>query len=119
MQKILLIDDNMELCTELAAVLRDEGYLVDNTSDSEVGAAMIRKEPYDMYILDYKMKGLNGIDLLKIIKSVNPLAVAFIISGKSSIEMLIKAEALDKFVAAIIKKPFKIEELLAKIKNAG
>jgi DNA-binding response OmpR family regulator len=117
MPKILLIDDSAELCNGLAEIFRDEGYLVDNTSDSGNGAILIKKNRYDVGIFDYKMKGLNGIDLLKMIKGVNPQCPVFIVSADSSINWLIKKEKLAGLVAGIISKPFNIVELLQKIKS--
>ncbi|GEM_PF-1236756 len=117
MPKILLIDDSVELCNELAEIFRGEGYLVDNTSDSGEGAVLIKKNRYDVGIFDYKMKGLNGIDLLRMIKDVNPQCPVFIISGQSSIGRRIKKEKVADLCAGIIRKPFNIVELLQKIRS--
>ncbi|MBF0522884.1 MAG: response regulator [Candidatus Omnitrophica bacterium] len=111
-KKILLIDDNEELCDELANLFREEGLLVDNASDSAKGAVLIENNRYDGGIFDYKMKGLTGIDLLKRIKSVNPQCVVFIISGLASIETILQQENVMDLVAGIIKKPFEIEMLI-------
>jgi two-component system NtrC family response regulator len=115
-KKILLIDDNVELCNGLADLFRDEGYLVDNTSDNEEGAALIQKNKYDICLLDYKMKGLNGIDLLKLIKNVNAECAVFIVSGRAGINELIKEASAEDLVAGVFSKPFNIPLLLQKIK---
>jgi two-component system, NtrC family, response regulator AtoC len=117
MKKMLIVDDNVELCAELTELFSDEGFLVDNTSDSFEGAGLIKKNMYDICIFDYKMKGLNGIDLLKMIKGVNPHCAVFIVSGRSSIEKLIKKENVSDLVAGIMNKPFNIPELIQKIKS--
>lgn len=117
-KKLLLIDDSVELCNELAELFQEEGFDVDQTSDSDHGADLIKKNRYDVCLLDYKMKGLNGIDLLKMVKVINPECAAFIISGRSSIEELIEREQVMSLVAGIIKKPFDIELLLQQVKTA-
>ena len=110
---ILLIDDNVELCNGLAEILRDEGYRVDSTSESTLGSLFISQNKYDVCILDYKMKGLN---LLKMIKTENPRCIVFIISGRTSIEALLKEEKVFAQVAAVFTKPFNVEGLLQKIR---
>ncbi len=115
--KILLIDDNSELCDGLAEAIRAEGYLVDNTSDSEEAAALIKKNKYHAGIFDYKMRGLNGIDLLKIMKSVDPQCSVFMITAMSSIHALLAEEKVGDLVAGVLKKPFNIEELIQEIKS--
>lgn len=118
MPKILLIDDDVELCEELAEAFRYEGYQVDNVSDSVAGSILIKKNKYDVALFDYKMKGLNGIDLLKMLKGINPDCAAFIISGKSELDTVIKKEHVFGLLTGIIPKPFNVEELLKKIKAA-
>ncbi len=115
---ILLIDDNVELCNGLAEILRDEGYRVDCASESALGAALISGKKYELCIFDYKMKGLNGVDLLKMIKAENPQCLVFIISGRTSIETLLKEEKVSGLVAAVFPKPFNVAELLEKIRAA-
>jgi DNA-binding NtrC family response regulator len=116
-KKILLVDDDVDVCNLLSALIRDEGYIVDNTSDSQQGALLIEKNTYNACIFDYKMKGLNGIDLLRLAKNKNPQCIVFIISGMLDIEMLRGDEDVDNLVAGIISKPFDIDALLQKIRS--
>ncbi|MBI4351756.1 MAG: response regulator [Elusimicrobia bacterium] len=118
MRKLLLIDDDAELCAELAETFREEGYLVDSTSDSAEGSVLIKKNNYDVAVFDYKMRGLNGIDLLKLAKGLNPACAVFLVSGRAGIETLAKEERVSDLVAGIITKPFDVDELLRKIKTA-
>lgn len=116
-KKILIVDDDTELVGELAEILRDEGYFVENTSDSLQAEKLINKNTYDLYLLDYKMSGLSGIDLLKKIKENKSESVVFIISGRPSIDKLLKEENVHHLISAVIKKPFDVEVLLQKIKT--
>jgi DNA-binding NtrC family response regulator len=63
------------------------------------------------------MKGLNGIDFLKLIKDVNSECAVFIVSGKPGIDELIKEENVENLVAGVIGKPFDIPLLMQKIKG--
>jgi DNA-binding NtrC family response regulator len=115
-KKILLVDDDLELCNELADLIREEGYLVDNTSDSEEGAGLIKKNSYELCIFDYKMKGLTGIDLLKIVKGVNLQCTVLIVSGRPSLEKLLEEENAADLITGVISKPFDVDALMQQIK---
>ena len=93
-------------------LLRGEGYCVDETKDSHEAVNLIKKDRYDLCIFDYMMKGLNGIELLKITKKVNPGCQVFIMSGMLDRDKLkMKANLADD----IIGKPFDVGALLQKI----
>jgi DNA-binding response OmpR family regulator len=118
-QKILIVDDDAELAEEMADILRDCGYLVEHTSDSTHGKDLIEENNYDIYLFDYKMAGLNGVDLLRKVKEFNKIGKIFIISGRPFIELLLLEEGVRDLVDHVIKKPFDIEMLLQKIKSIG
>ncbi len=117
-KKLLLVDDDRELCQELAEILRDEGYAVDATSDSAKGDALISEKAYDLYLFDYKMTGFNGIELLKKAKARNAASHVFIMSGRPFLQRALEQEHATELVTAVIDKPFDIEILLGKIKSA-
>ena len=116
-KRILIVDDDTSVSNSLAMLIREEGHLVDNTSDSGEGALLIEKNRYDVGIFDYKMKGLSGIDLLKMIKNKNPRCAVFIISGTLDIDTLRADKNIGSLAAGIISKPFDIEALFQKIKS--
>jgi two-component system, NtrC family, nitrogen regulation response regulator GlnG len=115
-KRILIVDDDAELAAEMAEVLRDQDYVVDSASDSVHGAQLICENTYDLYLLDYKMAGFTGVDLLKKIKEKKDESVIFIISGRPSIDKLLQQENVLHLVSAVIRKPFDVEVLLNKIK---
>jgi two-component system response regulator FixJ len=114
-KKILIVDDDPAICDSLAIIFRDEGYSVDETTDSGKAAILIKNNRYDVCIFDYQMNGLNGIDLLKMIKGVDLRCPVFIISGMLSIEMLCDKEIKAGVAAVIISKPFDVEALLQRV----
>lgn len=117
-KKILIVDDDISVCDALAGLLREEGYVVDNTSDSQEGARLIAKNGYDVCLFDYKMKGFNGIDLLKMVKTKSSRCAVFLISGMLDIDALSKDENVVGLVADVINKPFDIDALFQKIKGS-
>ena len=114
-KKILIVDDYESICNSLAMLFREDGYLVDNTSDSSEAALLIKKNRYDACVFDYKMKPLTGIDLLKMVKNKDPGCSVFIISGVLSIELISADKSVVSLATGLITKPFDAEELLKKI----
>jgi DNA-binding NtrC family response regulator len=115
--KILIVDDDPGVCNSLALLLRSEKYDVDKTTDNEEATALIKKNKYDVCLFDYKMKGLNGRDLLKTTKEVSPQCPVFIVSGMMGLDVLLKKEIKAGLLAGIINKPFNVEVLLQKIRD--
>ncbi len=118
-KKILIVDDDPGICHSLAILLRGEGYDVDETLKSMEAASLIKKNRYDVCLFDYKLGGLNGIELLKMTKNINPQCAVFIISGMLNIDELCGKEADAGLVAGIVSKPFDVEALLQKIAAIG
>jgi DNA-binding NtrC family response regulator len=106
-KKILLVDNDWSVCDSLATLLRSEGYDVAETTDSAKAAILIKKDRYDVCLFDYKLDGLNGIELLKMTKEVNPRCPVFIISGVVDLD-----RSCEKLADGVFSKPFHIEALL-------
>lgn len=116
-KKILLIDDDEELCNEMAEIFKDEGYSVETAFNGLEGKSKVEKNKYNFIVLDYRMPGLNGIEVLKIIKQINIKTKVFMASGLPFIEKLILNENLSDMIEAILPKPYPFELLLEKIKK--
>ena len=116
-KRILIIDDDLELCEELSDSLRSEGYLVEHIQDPIKAEGLMRGGSYDAFLLDYKMPLLSGIDLLKKLKKDNVRRQILIISGKPHVEVVLKEENLSDMVRGIIAKPIIFETLLEKIRE--
>jgi DNA-binding response OmpR family regulator len=114
-KSILVIDDDAELCEEIAEILQGEGYSVENTSDTAEGENLLKEHSYDIVILDFKMQDLNGIDILKKIKAKDPTTKVCMISGRPFIEKLLEEEKVSHMVDGVINKPFDGKALIEKI----
>lgn len=115
-KRVLIIDDDPELCEEIVEIFNDEGYEACCVSDPHEGIAALAKGMYDILLLDYKMPGLTGVDILKCIKEKCLCLHIFVISGRPFIEKLIKEEGLSDMVSAVMSKPINFEKLFSKIK---
>jgi two-component system OmpR family response regulator len=123
-KKILMIDDDQELCEEITEILTSEGYGVTTAFDGLSGNRLVEKYDYDVLILDVKMPGLSGLDILRSIKEQNKKLRVIILTGRPLNNNLPKEqnyddkeEAILGLADGIIGKPFDIEALLGKIKE--
>lgn len=120
-KKILIVDDDQELCEEVAEILVDEGYNVTTAFDGLRGKELIERCDYDILILDVKMPGLSGLDILESVKEKNLGVKVLILTGRPLSAKLpdnkSKEEEVLKLADAIINKPFKINILLEEIKG--
>lgn len=114
-KKILIIDDDVELCEELREILKDEGYSAEILFEGPDAGKIIKKNVYDVIIIDYRISGVSGIELLRLIKDKNIKSKVFIVSGRPFIEKILVDENLSDIVSGFISKPFNIKTLLDKI----
>ncbi len=111
-KRVLVIDDDQELCDGMAFILTDEGYQVKNTSSPVNGKELIDKYTFDIAIIDYKMPNISGAELTKRIKGKNPETAVFIVSGWPSVERFLEEDNVTNLIAGILGKPFAEKDLL-------
>lgn len=107
--KILIVDDDASIRDMLSIVLKKEGFTIDTAENGRTFLGKIKKNPYDLVISDIKMPDINGIELLKKIKQVNPQIPVIMITAYASTNdavLAMKYGAEDYII-----KPFNIEEL--------
>ena len=114
---ILIIDDDIELRQELSEMLRSEGYLVSGAPTALNALEKMALSVPDLIIIDYKLPGMTGVELLKEIRKTNRSSKILIVSGKPFIEKLLEEEALAGTMSGVLNKPFEIDILLAKVKT--
>ena len=126
MKKILIIDDDQELCEEITENLQDEGYFVNTAFDGLEGKKLIEKYDYDILILDLKLPGINGFDIFKSVKDKHAKLKVLILTGRPLIKQWSreetgviedKEEDLLKLTDGFINKPFDVKAVLAKVKE--
>jgi len=117
MKKVLIIDDDQELVIELEEILTEEGFKVERSFISTQGNKMALEGGYDIILVDYKMPGLSGIDLLKGLKLNSIHSSVVVISGSLNIEQLIEREQLSSYVKAVITKPFEVDDFIKIMNN--
>lgn len=116
-KRILIVDDDLELCDELKETLEAEGYSVEFVNDAVKGEGLIRNGGFDTVLLDVKMPQISGIDILKNLKADDIRKRIFLITGRPLIEQALDEENLSDMVSGIIPKPIDTEILLKNIKQ--
>jgi two-component system response regulator HydG len=114
--RILVVDDDSEMCRMVSDILKGEGFSVVAVHDSLEAAKLLSKEEFDVMVTDLKMKGLKGLDLLEEANKVAPLTPVIIITAFGTIESAIKAMKMGAY--DYITKPFKMDELVLTVRKA-
>lgn len=105
MLKILLVDDDEDMCESLADVLKlDPAYDISYVTDPFKSLKMIESGNFSLVVVDYKMPEMNGVELLKRIKQVKPNLPCFMLTAFISNELIEEAtkggaeKVLSKFI---------------------
>jgi len=113
---ILIVDDEESIRTALSDLLKQNGYDVSAAEDGYKAVEKVKDGEWDLAIVDLKMPGLDGIEVLRQINAINPNIVVIIITAYGTVEsavMAMKAGAVD-----YIMKPFSSDELLIRVEKA-
>lgn len=111
--KILVIEDDVKIADYILQGLSQESFSVDTASDGVTGLSFILMSQYDCIILDLMIPALDGLSLLKKIRSQKISTPVIILSAKHTVEDRI--QGLDNGADDYLIKPFSFAELLARI----
>lgn len=113
MDKILIIDDDEELCELVSEYLGVEGFEVDSVNDGETGLTRARSGDYDMAILDVMLPKMNGFDVLRNLREDSQLPVIMLTARGDDMERIVGLEiGADDY----LPKPFNPRELAARLR---
>lgn len=113
--KLLIVEDDRELCKSLAEGLRFSGYAIDTSEDGEDALYKYETEKYDLMILDINLPKINGFSVLEKIRENDLEFKVLILSAKDQTED--KVRGLDTGANDYLAKPFDFVELEARIRN--
>lgn len=116
MNKILIIDDEKEICESIKMILDYEGYDAQFSTSAIQGLKFVEEDLPSCILLDIQMPEMSGFEVLKKVKESNPSISVIIISAHGSIENAIKATRLGAF--DFIQKPIDRDKLLISVRNA-
>jgi DNA-binding response OmpR family regulator len=112
---ILIIDDEQTLCNLLKSELEQYRYLVDTADSGETGLDKIQQKRFDLIILDIRMPGMDGLEVLKKIRENDLANKVIMLTGVD--ELKIARDSLQLGANDFLTKPYDIKTLMACIKR--
>lgn len=112
MERILIIDDDIELCELVSEYLEPEGYAVEAVHEGQEGVRRALSGQYGLAVLDYMLPGLNGFEVLRQIRSDSCLPVVMLTARGDDVNRII---GLQLGADDYLPKPFNPMELVARI----
>ena len=107
---ILIVEDGQSQREMLRDFLIKEGHNVEEAESGEKGIAAVKTGHFDLLLLDYKMPGMNGLEVLEEVKKINPDIDVIMMTAFGTIETAVRA--MKTGAADYITKPVELEELL-------
>ena len=114
--RILIIDDERVICDGCRMALSEKGHSVDISMTGRAGIEAIRKGTYDLVLLDMKLTDMDGMDVLRILRSKTPNVYVIVMTGYSSVQNAVEAMKLGAF--DYLTKPFPDDELVLAVDRA-
>lgn len=114
--RIMVIDDEKIVCDMAKMSLEQEGYSVETFLNAKPALARLKEIAFDVIVTDYKMKGIDGMEVLRTVKNIYPGTKVIMITAFANLDTAI--EALRGDVHDFFPKPVKIRELKASIGRA-
>ena len=114
--RILIVDDEPAMRRSLTIMLRREEYTVLDQVDGQAALDHLARDPVDLVIVDLRMDGLSGIDVLRLVKQAHPDVEVIVMTAYGTIATAVEAMRLGAF--DFITKPFEMEEVLLRVRNA-
>src|ERR1700752_3524848 len=115
MKKILLIENEVTLALTLQVYFERENFSIDVAHHYDMALDLMSKKKYDIYLLDLKLEGGNGINLIPLIKQYKRHSGILVISSNNLVSDKIKS--LDNGADDYLIKPFDLQELHARIRS--
>jgi DNA-binding NtrC family response regulator len=109
MSTILIVEDEAKMRRLLELNLGEDGFATLSAGDAEAGLKMLRENPVDLVVTDLKLPGMNGLDLLQMIKRQNAALPVVVMTAFGSVETAVEAMKLG--ASDYVLKPFSLSEM--------
>jgi PAS domain S-box-containing protein len=114
-QRILVVDDEKGVMDSCVRILQRQGFTVLGLTNSQAVPELLRQEAFDLLLSDIKMPKIDGLELLRIAKEIDPHLTVVLMTGYGTMEDAINAIRLG--TQGFLMKPFEPEELVATVKD--
>lgn len=113
---MLIVDDDKDMCQVISSIMREEGFKVSSANDAHTALARIKRRNYDLMILDYKLNGTTGLEILEAARKLRPELITIMISAYGTESVRTRAKELGAY--GFLDKPFNIDRLTRTVKRA-
>lgn len=114
--RVLLVDDEKDLVEHLCKRLKRRGLAAAGVFSGEDACRLVDEQPFDVVVLDLKMPGMSGLEVLERIKEVQPYLQVLMLTGHGDIEAALASGRLDAL--RFLPKPYDFEHLVEQIQEA-
>jgi DNA-binding NtrC family response regulator len=112
----LFVDDEVDFLETILKRMQKRGLAAHGVHSGEDAIAWLQNHPADVIVLDVRMKGMDGIQTLRLLKSSHPLTEVIMLTGHASLEIAREGMKLGAF--DYLMKPINLDELLYKLEDA-
>lgn len=113
---MLIVDDNCDLCRNLADILEDRGIVVRMEHDGEKAVAAVAMEDFDLVLMDIRMPTMDGVEAYRKIKEAKPSTPVIMMTAFTTDDLV--RDALREGVHAVLYKPLDVEVLLTTVESS-
>jgi len=118
-KKILIVDDDVDLCQTWEAILKEKGYIVKTISYGYLAFVELKNNNYDLVFMDIKLGGIDGVKTYKELKTIKPSVKVILMTGYGADEVggLIKEGISQGMIDEYLRKPVEPEKLFETIEK--
>lgn len=114
-KRILVVDDETSIVRMCTRALQGAGFEVEGVFSGTEAIERCQEETFDLLLIDLKMPDFDGLEVLRVVKELDPDMAAIIITGYGTLESVVKAMRLG--VREYLNKPFDVDDLVAAVKK--
>ena len=113
MRKILVVDDEPAIRDAVSYALRRDGYEVEEASDGEAAVEAVRRDSFDLLVLDVMLPKLSGVDVCRTLRAESAIPIIMLTAKSAEVERVLGLElGADDYVT----KPFSMAELVSRVR---
>lgn len=114
--RILVVDDAGEILILCVNMVQSLGYVARLATSGEAAVDLLRREPFDLAIVDYRMPGMDGFETFGRMREIRPNLACVLLTGYGTAKVIVEAKAMG--FAGVLFKPFNLRQLRSVIETA-